>query len=31
MCDRFRTVGFDAPIVEELARAVDELGLRASA
>jgi (p)ppGpp synthase/HD superfamily hydrolase len=31
LCDRFRAIGFDAPIVEELARAVDELGLRASA
>ena len=31
MCDRFRSVGFDAPIVDELARAVDELSLRASA
>jgi (p)ppGpp synthase/HD superfamily hydrolase len=31
MCDRFRAVGFNAPIVDELARAVDELSLRASA
>jgi (p)ppGpp synthase/HD superfamily hydrolase len=31
ICDRLRSVGFDAPIVEELARAVDELSLRASA
>ena len=31
MCERFRAVGFDAPIVDELARAVDELSLRASA
>ena len=31
MCDRFRAVGFHAPIVDELARAVDELSLRASA
>ena len=31
MCDRFRAVGFSAPIVDELARAVDELSLRASA
>lgn len=31
MCDRLRAVGFDAPIVDELARAVDELSLRASA
>jgi (p)ppGpp synthase/HD superfamily hydrolase len=31
LCDRFRTVGFDTPIVDELARSVDELSLRASA
>ena len=31
LCDRFRSVGFNAPIVDELARAVDELSLRASA
>ena len=31
LCERFRAVGFDAPIVDELARAVDELSLRASA
>jgi (p)ppGpp synthase/HD superfamily hydrolase len=31
LCDRFRAVGFNAPIVDELARAVDELSLRASA
>jgi (p)ppGpp synthase/HD superfamily hydrolase len=31
VCDRLRAVGFSAPIVDELARAVDELGLRASA
>jgi hypothetical protein len=31
ICDRFRAVDFEAPIVDELARAVDELGLRASA
>lgn len=31
MCERFRDVGFDAPIVDELVRAVDELSLRASA
>ena len=31
LCERFRAVGFDAPIVDELVRAVDELGLRASA
>jgi (p)ppGpp synthase/HD superfamily hydrolase len=31
MCDRFRAVGFNAPIVDELARAVDELSLRAAA
>ena len=31
LCERFRDVGFDAPIVAELARAVDELSLRASA
>ena len=31
LCDRFRAVGFDTPIVEELARSVDELSLRASA
>ena len=31
MCERFREVGFAAPIVDELVRSVDELGLRASA
>jgi (p)ppGpp synthase/HD superfamily hydrolase len=31
LCERFREVGFDAGIVDELARAVDELSLRASA
>lgn len=31
LCDRLREVGFAAPIVDELARSVDELGLRASA
>lgn len=31
LCERFRAVGFTAPIVDELARAVDELSLRASA
>jgi (p)ppGpp synthase/HD superfamily hydrolase len=31
LCERFRDVGFDTPIVAELARAVDELSLRASA
>jgi (p)ppGpp synthase/HD superfamily hydrolase len=31
MCDRFRAIGFSAPIVDELARSVDELSLRASA
>jgi hypothetical protein len=31
MCERFRDVGFNAPIVDELVRAVDELSLRASA
>lgn len=31
LCDRFRAVGFATPIVDELARAVDELSLRASA
>jgi (p)ppGpp synthase/HD superfamily hydrolase len=31
MCERFRAIGFDAEIVDELARAVDELSLRASA
>lgn len=31
LCDRLRAIGFDAPIVDELARAVDELSLRASA
>ena len=31
LCERFRDVGFDAEIVDELARAVDELSLRASA
>jgi (p)ppGpp synthase/HD superfamily hydrolase len=31
VCDRLRQVGFDAPIVDELSRAVDELSLRASA
>ncbi len=31
MCERFRDIGFDAPIVNELVRAVDELSLRASA
>lgn len=31
LCDRFRAVGFNTPIVDELARAVDELSLRASA
>ena len=30
MCERFRAIGFDAPIVDELARAVDELSTRAS-
>jgi (p)ppGpp synthase/HD superfamily hydrolase len=31
LCERLREVGFDAPIVAELARSVDELSLRASA
>ena len=31
LCERFREIDFDAPIVAELARAVDELNLRASA
>lgn len=31
LCDRLRAIGFDAPIVDELSRAVDELSLRASA
>jgi (p)ppGpp synthase/HD superfamily hydrolase len=31
LCERFRAIGFNAPIVEELSRAVDELNLRASA
>lgn len=31
LCDRLRAVGFTAPIVDELSRAVDELSLRASA
>lgn len=31
LCDRFRAVGFNAPVVDELSRSVDELGLRASA
>ena len=31
LCERFRAVGFNTPIVDELARAVDELSLRASA
>ena len=31
MCERFRAIGFSAPIVDELARSVDELSLRASA
>jgi (p)ppGpp synthase/HD superfamily hydrolase len=31
LCDRFRAVGFNTPIVDELVRAVDELSLRASA
>ena len=31
LCERFRAVGFDAPVVDELSRFVDELSLRASA
>jgi (p)ppGpp synthase/HD superfamily hydrolase len=31
LCERLREVGFDTPIVDELARAVDELSQRASA
>jgi (p)ppGpp synthase/HD superfamily hydrolase len=31
ICERFRDVGFDTLIVDELVRAVDELSLRASA
>lgn len=31
LCARFREVGFETPIVDELARGIDELSLRASA
>jgi (p)ppGpp synthase/HD superfamily hydrolase len=31
LCQRFRSIGFTAPIVDELSKAVDELNARASA